>query len=57
MTVKISVKDDENSQPGFPDSSGTLPSAFFERLRDEYGFTGPYTIVKDYVRHHRRRTQ
>jgi transposase len=22
----------------------------FERLRDEYGFTGGYTIVKDYVR-------
>ena len=22
----------------------------FERLRDEYGFTGQYTIVKDYVR-------
>ena len=29
----------------------------FERLRDEYGFDGGYTIVKDYVREHRRRTQ
>ena len=29
----------------------------FERLRDEYGFTGQYTIVKDYVRVHRRRSQ
>ena len=29
----------------------------FERLRDEYGFTGQYTIVKDYVRGHRRRSQ
>ena len=29
----------------------------FERLRDEYGFTGQYTIVKDYVREHRRRSQ
>ena len=29
----------------------------FERLRDEYGFSGQYTIVKDYVRAHRRRTQ
>ena len=28
----------------------------FERLRGEYGFTGQYTIVKDYVRE-RRRTQ
>ena len=30
----------------------------FERLRDEHGFTGGYTIVKDYVReHHRRRRE
>ena len=29
----------------------------FERLRDEYGFGGGYTIVKDYVREHRRRSQ
>ena len=29
----------------------------FDRLRDEYEFTGQYTIVKDYVREHRRRTQ
>jgi len=29
----------------------------FGRLRDEYGFDGGYTIVKDYVRGHRRRTK
>ena len=29
----------------------------FEQLRDEYGFTGQYTIVKYYVREHRRRPQ
>ena len=29
----------------------------FERLRHEYGFDGQYTIVKDYVREHRRRTK
>ena len=29
----------------------------FERLRDEYGFTGGYTIVKDYVRARRQRTR
>ncbi len=29
----------------------------FERLRDEYGFGGQYTIVKDYVRERRRRSQ
>ena len=29
----------------------------FERLKDEYGFDGQYTIVKDYVREHRRQTR
>ncbi len=29
----------------------------FERLRDEYGFDGQYTIIKDYVREHRRQTK
>ena len=29
----------------------------FERLRDEYGFDGQYTIPKDYVREHRRQTR
>ena len=29
----------------------------FERLRDEYGFDGQYTIVKDYVRERRRHTR
>ena len=29
----------------------------FERIRDEYDFDGGYTIVKDYVREHRRRTK
>ena len=29
----------------------------FERLKDEHGFDGGYTIVKDYVREHRRRTR
>ena len=28
-----------------------------ERLRDEYGFDGGYTAVKDYVRERRRQTQ
>ena len=27
----------------------------FERLRDEHGFSGGYTIVKDYMREHQRR--
>ena len=29
----------------------------YERLRDEHGFDGGYTIVKDYVREHRRQTR
>ncbi len=29
----------------------------FERLRDEHGFVGGYTIVKDYVREHRQRSR
>ena len=29
----------------------------FERLRDEHGFAGQHTIVKDYVRERRRRTK
>jgi hypothetical protein len=29
----------------------------FVRLRDEHGFTGGYTIVKDYVRDQQRRRQ
>ena len=29
----------------------------YDRLRDEYGFDGGYTIVKDYVRDRRRRTR
>ena len=29
----------------------------YERLRDEHGFPGKYTIVKDYVRERRRRTR
>jgi transposase len=29
----------------------------FDRLREEYGFDGGYTIVKDYVRERRRRTR
>ena len=29
----------------------------YDRIRDEYGFDGRYTIVKDYVREHRRRTR
>jgi DNA-binding Lrp family transcriptional regulator len=31
-------------------SRETVRKRIFDRLRDEHGFTGGYTIVKDYVR-------
>ena len=34
-----------------------IAKRIFERPRDEYGFDGRYTVVKDYVREDRRRTQ
>ena len=42
---------------GVPRKQRHTAKRIFERLRDEYGFQGQYTIVKDYVREHRRRTQ
>ena len=34
-----------------------MAKRIFERLRDEYGFDGGYTTVKDYVRENRRQTR
>ena len=42
---------------GLPKKQRHTAKRIFERLRDEYGFGGGYTTVKDYVREHRRRTQ
>ena len=42
---------------GIPRKQHHTAQRIFERLRDEHGFAGQYTIVKDYVREHRRRTQ
>ena len=42
---------------GMPRKQRHTAQHIFERLREEHGFTGQYTIVKDYVREHRRRTQ
>ena len=42
---------------GVPRKQRHTAKRIFERLRDEYGFDGGYTIVKDYVREHRRRTR
>ena len=42
---------------GRPRKQRHTAKRIFERLRDEYGFDGQYTIVKDYVREHRRQTK
>ena len=45
------------SDLGVPRKQRHTAKRIFERLRDEYGFVGQYTIVKDYVREHRRQTR
>ena len=35
---------------GLPKKQGHTAKRIYERLRDEHGFPGKYTIVKDYVR-------
>jgi len=40
---------------GVPRKQRHTAKRVFERLRDEHGFTGGYTIVKDYMREHDRR--
>ena len=40
---------------GRPRKQRHTAKRIFERLRDEHGFEGGYTIVKDYVREHQRR--
>ena len=42
---------------GRPRKQRHTAKRIFERLRDEYGFDGQYTIVKDYVREHRRQSR
>ena len=39
--------------PDVPRKQRHTAHRIFERLRDEHGFTGSYTIVKDYVRSQR----
>ena len=41
---------------GLPKKQRHTAKRIFERLRDEYGFGGGYTTVKDYEREHRRQT-
>ena len=42
---------------GRPRKQRHTAKRIFERLRDEYGFDGGYTTVKDYVRENRRQTK
>jgi len=47
------LKDDESR----PKKQRHTAKRIWDRLKDEHGFTGGYTIVKDYVREARRRQQ
>ena len=55
------LEDDPVSSTGqalnLPKKQRHTAKRIYERLREEYGFDGGYTIVKDYVRKHRRRTR
>jgi transposase len=42
---------------GVPNKQRHKAKNIYERLRDEHGFAGKYTIVKDYVRERTRRTR
>ena len=42
---------------GVPKKQRHTAKRIYERLRDEHGFPGKYTIVKDYVRERRRQTR
>ena len=42
---------------GVPKKQRHTAKRIYERLRDEHGFPGKYTIVKDYVRERRRHTR
>ncbi|MDP7650061.1 MAG: IS21 family transposase, partial [Candidatus Thalassarchaeaceae archaeon] len=46
----------EQDQPS-PKKQRHTAKRIYERLRDEHGFPGRYTIVKDYVRERRRHTR
>ena len=42
---------------GRPRKQRHTAKRIFDRLRDEYRFDGQHTIVKDYVREHRRQSR
>ena len=46
-----------DADPDVPRKQRHTAHRIFERLRDEHGFTGGYTIVKDYVRSRRHSTR
>ena len=52
--VIVRILDDDL---GRPRKQRHTAKRIFERLRDEYGFDGGYTTVKDYVRENRRKTR
>ena len=48
------ILEDDHS---LPKKQRHTASRIYDRLRDEHGFLGKYTIVKDYVRQRRRQTR
>ena len=46
-----------DTDPDVPRKQRHTAHRIFERLRDEHGFSGGYTIVKDYVRSRRQSTR
>ena len=46
-----------DTDPAVPRKQRHTAHRIFERLRDEHGFAGGYTIVKDYVRSRRQSTR
>ena len=57
MTSFIHNATSETGSLNLPKKQRHTAKRIHERLREEYGFDGGYTIVKDYVRKHRRRTR
>ena len=51
--IDVYLKDDKNQ----PKKQRHTAKRIFERIRDEHGYEGGYTIVKDYVRKQRLRSQ
>ena len=57
FTGIVDVILEADTDPDVPRKQRHTAHRIFERLRDEHGFSGGYTIVKDYVRSRRQSTR